>query len=1420
MNMSKVYFKKLSVGLLVIALVISMMPFNVFATTQNNPDGWQWYKYGNSVENMSITNKKTPTDKDSASEKWAVKYGSGWSAAPTPPIIKGDHLYFAVGSRMLEVDKNTGLETEKSKAYREPFYNGLNVGYGLNPPLYAEGMIFIPIEGGRIQAIDANTLEPKWSTKGLGGQSISNLAYTRVDGKGYIYTGTWDGNKQGGSFFAVAIDNEGLTSEVNTVNLVGPNNTKGESRQVTQYVKDVAWKFTPETSDPAFAEKKGFYWGGAYATDKYVIIGSDAGDNGSTLYSLNPKDGTVIDTVNNLEGNIRSGIAFKDNYAYFATQGKKLYKVNVLTDGSFEELSSVTIPGAATATPVVYKDRIYLGFVGKNQFSADGGHGFMVINDEESLNDGSIAYVVGTPGYPQATPLISTAYENEDFDKDGSADGRVYVYFTANAQPGGILYFYDTPTATDSELKNEEIRLFTPEGAKKQYCISPLATDSEGTIYYKNDSGHIFAIERTGAYLDGIEITPNSGTLTMDLGSQLPENFKPNKLTYSGKFDGAQSVEVKPISKSNLPVKVNGEVVTDETVTVELNQDVTNTINIDVANKGEVRRYVVTLNPKGLSAKLMDIEVTDDGNTPPWLSGPDNAPKQLLPAFDKETKEYTTLVDDKIRNPFAINLWITPEDPNASIRVYPLENHKTGYSMDSDGQTLKTYKPSGYKNGNKSYRVPVDYQTPMRDMKYRIRVTSENGKNTEDYIVTIGLQYHVASVDIDQKNVTLEKGDKVTLHEVITPDNADDKSVVWSTRDSEIIKLDQDGTVTGLKKGVATVTVTTNDGSKSETAKITVNTTLEDAQDKAIEKIKAAYNVDDYTEAGQKELDKIVKKAEADIKKTTSVNQIKPIEDKALEDIDNVKTRDEEAKSELDAYKAKAKETLAAYYDPNNYRPAEQTQLTNIINEGNTAIDGADNKANVDSKLAEAKAKVDTVKTKAQYEAEEAATELQNFKNTLKEQLVAYKDSNNYKDAEKAEITKIVDEGKAQIDEAVTRELATAALDTYKAKLDKVKTKAQYDAEAFESAKEAAKKDLANSYNPADYRDAENQQITAILEAANGEIDKAIDKDGITAAVKKAEEKIAAVKTKAQYEAEEAAALAEYKKDLQKQLEDYKNADDYRPAEKDKLAELLRSGIAAIEAATTKDLADKSLSDSKAEMDKLITAKEYDKQDKLAEKVVEKINNLDDITVHSGNEIADIEKDYDKLTEYGKSKVTNLNDFYNKRAEFGRITTMPVFEVVAEKAANKDNALETSNGIAYVKEQSKGLVITMKNGDFRKFMGVEINGLEVDSSNYTAKSGSIIVSFKKAYLDGLKPGEYTAKIKSEKGYGEVKFQIKEKASAPTNPAGNSSKAPTVNVKKISNSPNTGDASNVMAYSAVLALALAVGVIAYRRKLAK
>jgi len=80
----------------------------------------------------------------------------------------------------------------------------------------------------------------------------------------------------------------------------------------------------------------------------------------------------------------------------------------------------------------------------------------------------------------------------------------------------------------------------------------------------------------------------------------------------------------------------------------------------------------------------------------------------------------------------------------------------------------------------------------------------------------------VTSVKLDKTNVTLTVGESVKLTATVSPSNATDKSVTWSSSDQETASVDQTGNVTALKAGTATVTVTA--GKKiTASCQITVN---------------------------------------------------------------------------------------------------------------------------------------------------------------------------------------------------------------------------------------------------------------------------------------------------------------------------------------------------------------------------------------------------------------------------------------------------------------------------------------------------------------------------------------------------------------------------------------------------------------------
>ena len=102
-----------------------------------------------------------------------------------------------------------------------------------------------------------------------------------------------------------------------------------------------------------------------------------------------------------------------------------------------------------------------------------------------------------------------------------------------------------------------------------------------------------------------------------------------------------------------------------------------------------------------------------------------------------------------------------------------------------------------------------------------ITVTTEDGGFTGACTINVYNQA-VTGVTIEPSEAELPAGYSMKLTATVLPENATNKNVVYSVDDESILSVDQDGNITGLSLGIATVTVTTEDGGFTASAEITV----------------------------------------------------------------------------------------------------------------------------------------------------------------------------------------------------------------------------------------------------------------------------------------------------------------------------------------------------------------------------------------------------------------------------------------------------------------------------------------------------------------------------------------------------------------------------------------------------------------------
>lgn len=420
------------------------------------PRPTDWKSDWDGKSNTAVENVSTPTGALASSWTfdWKAYSGSAYPNASEPIVVNGN-VYLAVNKRLLKIDAESGKVLAESNLKTA-------VGY-TSRPIYANGLVIVPLDGGAVQALTADALTTVWVTGSVSGTAQSNSQLT-VDGN-YLYVGT--------------VDVDYGTSTYNNGHLTRINILTGA----------VSWQHV--NAD------EGYYWTGATVGYDFVLVPTSAG----TVEMLSKSSGDVLGSVSiGAVVNSTCVLSADGSHAYLISRDGKLH-VLAISDGDSRDADAASriteervvdlgLTGCACA-PTTYDGKLIVGgevACGSALAIVDPANDFA--KTLVSSADGSALPTGGIKG----APLVSV--QGED----------AYVYFTVNYgespdfvnyTSGGGVYRYKLG---DTEASG----VFSATG-HNNYCDSPIACDAQGNLYYINDSGALFKLNA------GVKVSFNAG---------------------------------------------------------------------------------------------------------------------------------------------------------------------------------------------------------------------------------------------------------------------------------------------------------------------------------------------------------------------------------------------------------------------------------------------------------------------------------------------------------------------------------------------------------------------------------------------------------------------------------------------------------------------------------------------------------------------------------------------------------------------------------------------------------------------------------------------------------------------------------------------------------------------------------------------
>ena len=380
------------------------------------------------------------------------------------------------------------------------------------------------------------------------------------------------------------------------------------------------------------------------------------------------------------------------------------------------------------------------------------------------------------------------------------------------------------------------------------FLPSSIARDKFGsTVFYNSPNVVLYVVNGSGAYSYAVnsrlayvvlsdEITMEADEITMQVGENREMTVMRRSyavvnnasLTWTSTDDEVASVENGVITaKSGGDAVITAELPDGAQAKVTVHVD-DRKLPITAIELSETELEMDVNTRKGLKATIVPSNTTDN-KILSWES--EDPTIAIVSATGNVTAKGpgTTMITVRAENGVSASCEVTVNSPITSVRL-----SQTQLTLEAGtSQQLRTMIEPVNTTDDTTLTwmstVPsvatVDQEgnvTALREGYAIIRVETVNGISTTCQVEVVETQeVPITGVSLDQESMTLTEGESGTLNATIIPgDTTDDRTLTWSSDAPEVAVVNE-GEITAIAPGTATITVTTSNG-KSDSCIVTV----------------------------------------------------------------------------------------------------------------------------------------------------------------------------------------------------------------------------------------------------------------------------------------------------------------------------------------------------------------------------------------------------------------------------------------------------------------------------------------------------------------------------------------------------------------------------------------------------------------------